>query len=80
MCYNILILCSNSQNNPNSYETLVPPCVKILSKICILDITPTVFEFADQKFISTQKCKIVGMFLSLYERFIRNLRMIKFNS
>ena len=30
--------------------------------------------------ISTQKCKILGMFVSSYERFIRSLRMIKFNS
>ena len=43
MCHSILILWSNSQNDPNHYDTLMPLCIKnILQKIIILDITPTV--------------------------------------
>ena len=43
-------------------------------------VTEITFIFGDFTNISTQKCKIWGKFMSLYERFIRNLRMIKFNS
>ena len=45
MYHNILILRSNSQNNPDYYDTLVPLCIKILSKKNIYSwytVTPTV--------------------------------------
>ena len=45
MCHSILILWSNSQNDPNHYDTLMPLCIKnTLQKIIILDITPTVLD------------------------------------
>ena len=46
MCHSILILCSNSQNDPNHYGTLMSLCIKnTLQKIIILDITPIVLDF-----------------------------------
>ena len=45
MCHSILILLSNSENDPNHYDTLMPLCIKnTLQKIIILDITPTVLD------------------------------------
>ena len=46
MC-SILILLSNSQNDPNHYDTLMPLCIRnTLQKIIILDIqlTPTALD------------------------------------
>ena len=45
MCHSILILLSNSENDPNHYDTLMPLCIiNTLQKIIILDITPTVLD------------------------------------
>ena len=47
MCRSILILLSNSQNDPNHYDTFMPLCIintKKKKKIFILDITPTVLD------------------------------------
>ena len=47
MCHSILILLSNSENDLNHYDTLMPLCSCIkntLQKIIILDITPTALD------------------------------------
>ena len=44
MCHSILILLSNSENDPNIHDTLMPLCIKNTLQCNYSRITPTVLD------------------------------------